>query len=103
MAVKIDKKLVDVVHQVLLNVPQARDNDEILCVKCWVHIHPNLKQYSFADFCLDFKAGKVTSFESISRARRKLQELHPVLRGEKWHKRHAHQEHIIQQIKSIEL
>lgn len=101
MAVNINKKLTDIVHSILLNVPESRDSDEVLAVKTWVIIHPELKQYSFADFCLQFKRGKITSYESISRARRKLQEFYPVLRGEKYLKRQNNQEKIKKQLKSI--
>ena len=45
-------------------------------------------------FLLDYIDNTLTSESTIRRARRKVQELHPELRGKKWHERHAQQEQV---------
>lgn len=43
-------------------------------------------------------SGELTTAEAITRARRKMQEENPELRGTKWHERHNHQEDVIEQL-----
>jgi len=42
--------------------------------------------------------GKLPSYESISRCRRKIQEKNPHLRGEKWNERHGRAKEIRREI-----
>jgi len=65
-----------------------RDNDYRLCSNIW---HEEFKTYdingdsSAQDFLKIYSLGKLTSAPSIKRARAKLQEENPELRGEKYY------------------
>ena len=87
----IDKKIQDIVEKSLQDDERARDNDMRLTALIW---HKELG--ILRDKCmplLELMAyNKVTNFESISRCRRKLQELHPDLRGDKYKARHDKQQ-----------
>ena len=87
----IDKKIQDIVEISLQDDERARDNDMRLTALIW---HKELGV--LRDKCmplLELMAyNKVTNFESISRCRRKLQELHPDLRGDKYNARHDKQQ-----------
>lgn len=81
--------ITDIVLKVLEVVPEARDNDELLRFK--VHAE-QLKFIRAQGYPLDEYARlcisrKLASHESIRRARQKLQELHPELRGDISHER----------------
>ena len=87
----IDKKIQDIVEKSLHDDVRARDNDMRLTALIW---HEELGV--LRDKCMPLLKliayNKVTNFESISRCRRKLQELHPDLRGDKYKARHDKQE-----------
>ena len=89
----IDKKIQEIVEKSLQNDVRARDNDMRLTALIWLKELGILK-----DKCMPMLEliayNKVTNFESISRCRRKLQELHPDLRGEKYKARHEKQEEV---------
>ena len=72
-----------VVEFYLINEPKTRDNDNFLLSRIW-----NLEMYGrgldTSNFLSEFAKGKFTSAETIVRHRRKLQELNPELRGEKY-------------------
>lgn len=99
MPVKLSKQLTDRIKLILLNHPATRDSDEYLAVKVWVEEFPELKQSTFKDFVILFRTGETSSYESISRARRKLQEHFPELRGNNYKERQAKTEKIKQELK----
>ena len=86
----IDKKIQEIVEKSLQDDVRARDNDMRLTALIW---HKELGV--LRDKCMPLLEliayNKVTNFESIRRCRRKLQELHPDLRGDKYKARHDKQ------------
>ena len=73
------------VRQLLERYKTARDSDSFLLSKFWASecSSPNV-YYNFLELLQD---DKFTSAESITRARRKVQELYPELRGDNYKKR----------------
>ena len=94
-----------VVKEILTNHPEARDNDNLFILKVWAEQDPHLRSTSalFRNFAVEFKSGNLHSTESICRARRKLQEEFPYLRGLSHKARHNHQEDVKEQLKQPEL
>ena len=91
----------DEVHSLLVNYPVLRDSDERLTANIWSKtILPphNLDNISAKGLLTKLSEGKLPSYESISRCRRKLQELYPDLRGDKWYKRQERAEKIRKEI-----
>ncbi len=90
------------VYDLLLKYPQLRDSDNKLIASFW---HQQGAQMMTAtDFLNRFSKGNYKTPESITRVRRKLQEQHPELRGEKWYKEHAKkqaQNNVKQQLKQF--
>lgn len=85
---KIDN-IKETVRNVLIRHPETRDNDRILVLKVWAIQNPNLRAdtYTFIAFSRDMVSGRYADFESIRRARQKLQEEVPQLRGQYYHNR----------------
>lgn len=87
----MDSKLkqTDLIVDLLTKHPTMRDDDKRLIVNVWAAdmkkqgIDP--KQY--VEFFELFKSDKLTHYDSITRNRRKLQEKHIDLRGEKYKER----------------
>jgi len=86
------------VKRVLQDNPTTRDNDNKLTAIIW---HQELKEkghdpnlLSAQGFVKMYYEGKLTNSESITRARRKLQELHRELRGKNYQARQANQEKV---------
>ena len=90
----ISKNIQDLVENALNNCDKSKDNDNHLIAKIW---YSKLEEPLRTD-CLPLlkliAEGKLPSFESVSRCRRKLQELHPDLRGDKYIERHLRQEEV---------
>ena len=74
-------KIKQVVKEALTEHKSLRNSDNRLVAYLWNKQHPNTQSKSAFLYLLQH--GKVMSYESISRVRRKLQELHPELRAEK--------------------
>lgn len=79
----------DIVYHVLLNYPEARDNDELLRFKVHAEQQGYIRSNGFtlddyARLCIN---NQLASHESIRRTRQKLQELHPALRGRTYNNR----------------
>ena len=70
------------VQTILTNVPEARANDKLLYFRLVEEMSPNTLGMAFGSFLLD-RHSTVPSFESVSRCRRKVQELYPDLRADK--------------------
>ena len=78
--------LIDEVELFLKNHKVLRDSDERLMANIWAkHIGIDSLEYLNAtDILKMLSTGKLPSYESISRCRRKLQEEIPSLRGQQW-------------------
>lgn len=81
------KNYYDAVREVMLKWPQTRDDDlllwgQFLFIKG--HVKTDEKFYAVLGSA---KKRKLPSFESISRARRKVQEKEPALRGSRYNQR----------------
>lgn len=98
--IKKIKKLEVIVEKLLIHQPQTRDNDKLLILKVWAYQNPQLRDsnYNFTNFAVNYLNGLYADSESITRARRKLQENNPHLRGEKWYERHQEAEEVRKQI-----
>jgi len=80
--IKEIKRIKPLVEKLLQDFPLTRDNDNLLLLKVWAEQDNTLrKEKLFSDFSVGMIAGKYMKFESISRARRKVQEENPELRG----------------------
>ena len=88
------------VQEFLTKHPSLRDSDEKLMANIWwSHIRFNIGENASSKALLSMLAeGKLPSYESISRCRRKLQEECPNLRGEKWYERHKRSKKIRKEI-----
>ena len=99
------KKLFSVINEVeifLIKHPALRDNDERLMANIWAKYIGNRDDMdgpeSWQDMLSLLAKGRLPSYESISRCRRKIQEKKPHLRGEKWDKRHGRAKEIRREI-----
>ena len=80
--IKEIKRIKPLVEKLLQEFPLTRDNDNLLLLKVWAEQDNTLRMNKlFSDFSVGMIAGKYMKFESISRARRKVQEENPELRG----------------------
>lgn len=70
-----------------------RDNDEILVARIWadefIALGNDIKKSTARDLLKAYAVGSLTSAEYIVRARRRLQEMYPELRGTRWNERHG--------------
>jgi len=107
MADKLNN-MIDMVRYVLESNYVARD-DDILLQKV-IHYNEykrkgmeyNLKQRSLLEHLDDITEGRISRPETIRRARRKCQELHPTTRGNKYESRKAKQSEIREDLKKAE-
>lgn len=87
------------VQEILLNNPEARDDDNLL-------LSEYLKSLEYGNFVYvanEIRDKKIaTMFKTVERTRRKIQEKNPTLRGKAWKKRHLAQEPYIQYALEIE-
>lgn len=74
------KKMETIVKAILEEYPQARGNDNALIAGVFWLIDANLMNMPFKEV---LKTKGLPSFESITRARRKVQEKNPILNDEK--------------------
>ena len=96
-------KVKDIVKEFLELIPETRDSDTLLILKVWAKENPNLRDplTSFISFSHDFLNGSHSSAGAITRARRKLQELHPELRGTNYKGRQQEQESVKDQLRQM--
>ena len=90
------EKVSGLVEKLLKEDKKYRDSDKKLSAKIWAVQFggiPKLKDISAFDFLCEYVKDKsfLCSQESIGRARRKLQELNPELRGKKYKKKQSEQ------------
>ena len=89
-----DLQIQGIVKDLLTSFPMYRDSDKKLCARIWsmqMGGTDTLKKLSAYDFLVEYtkpsNKSVLFSQESVGRARRKLQELHPELRGVKYKER----------------
>ena len=93
------------VRALLTARPELRDNDQRLVSNVWWQclkfdkIDPDTMPST--KLLLLLSQGKLPNHDSITRARRKLQEVDESLRGEKYNKRQGHQAEVIEDLKTI--
>jgi len=95
------KNMLDKVVNLLTDHPSLRDSDERLAANIWYNNIKNVDEIDAITLLSRFAEGKLPSYESISRCRRKIQEEKPDLRGKKWAKRHSKQQLVKDEIKEI--
>ena len=100
--------MIEMVRYVLESNHEARDNDVLL--QKVIHYNEykrkgmeyNLKQRSWLEHLDDITEGTISRPETIRRARRKCQEIHPATRGRKYESRKAKQSEIRDSLKQAE-
>ena len=76
------------VQHVLKKHPVLRDDDNRLIANIWFKKLPNINELNGKALLKMIAKGKLPSFASIVRCRRKIQQEDKTLRGELWDKRH---------------
>jgi predicted nucleotide-binding protein (sugar kinase/HSP70/actin superfamily) len=79
----------------------TKDNDMLLVAQFWALESKFSEQHSAYDVFEAMSKGALSSYESITRARRKLQEIKPELRGSTWEKRHNKEKQVIEDVRNI--
>ena len=96
----INKNIQDIVESSLHDDVSSRDNDMRLTALIWYKELGILR-----DKCMPLlklmASNKVPNFESISRCRRKKQELYPELRGNKYKARHDKQREMKDELQTM--
>ena len=100
--------MIEMVKFVLEGNQEARDNDVIL--QKIIHYNEykrkgmeyNLKQRTWLEHLDDITEGTISRPETIRRARRKCQELHPTTRGRKYESRKAKQSEVREGLRQAE-
>ena len=95
--------LITEVQNALQKHPALRDDDNRLIANIWFKKLPNIDQLSGRDILMIIAKGKLPSFASIVRCRRKIQEEDRSLRGELWNKRHQIANDIKKEIRGFHL
>lgn len=87
---KMIKKVTGAVERLLSEEPVLRDNDSKLVANVWYALigDAKVKEMSAMDFLKAYSSNLITPADTITRARRKIQEDNPDFRGEKWADRH---------------
>lgn len=98
MSLKKIKSTMTVVQDLLSKYPHLRDDDNKLVANIW--FGERKSEYT-TYFLSDYAEGKLTPADSITRARRKLQELHPELRGKKYNERHKEEKKVRKNIVNL--
>jgi hypothetical protein len=90
------------IRRLLMNYEYLRDDDAKLVCNIWAiqldKMGINIKDISGVQAFELIANGKLSPSDSITRCRRKLQEVHPELRGKKWKERHLVQEEVKNQL-----
>jgi hypothetical protein len=98
----MNKTLMEKIRVYLSLHPETRDCDRTLTTLIWTgELNKFSDEYiptSLQTFLRSYRDGKLTSSDSITRARRKLQEEDKTLRGEKWYIRKRLQEQFKQKV-----
>ena len=92
------------VEELLTTNPRTRESDNLLVATFYFHEMGGkdvLNNVSAFDFLKKMSSGGLTSFESISRARRKIQEQNPHLRGSNYIEKQNLSEEVRENIKNL--
>lgn len=92
------KELANKVHTVLLEEPGTRDDDRLLLIEIWIRDSAPHRTF---DFFRELLNGKIAFPDTVTRIRRRLQEKHEDLRGEKWKSRHHKEKDVCSQLQMI--
>jgi len=98
------EKNMDKVKHLLIKYHKLRDNDNKLIANFWFYEIGNEKTFheiTAIQFLNMFSQGQLTSPETITRCRRKIQEQSPKLRGEKYILRHEQEKETRNNINKI--
>ena len=101
---KMLKQLIKVQEQVqilLETYPKLRDNDVRLVASYYYNNISNINQISAIDFLQIMVNGNLPSPDTITRARRKIQEKHPELRGVNYVERQKLEKQVRQEINKL--
>lgn len=102
-----NRKLRQLIEAFLAQYPHCRDDDQRLIANIWqqeilaMHGQEGYNTKTCHDILSDFATGKLSSPESIRRTRQKIQELQPLLRGEKYQQRQKHQGEVKKEIRNF--
>lgn len=84
------KRTSDIVKEILTNVPESRDDDDLLYINVCKKVSPMACNQPFQTVLLMRKTLNIPPFESVRRTRQKLQASYPELCGsdevEAWRK-----------------
>lgn len=98
------KQILKVQEQVkilLETYPKLRDNDVRLVASYYYNNISNINQISAIDFLQIMVNGNLPSPDTITRARRKIQEKHPELRGVNYVERQKLEKQVRQEINKL--
>ena len=98
------KKLKETVKLYLIKHKHLRDNDYKLVASIWWnHLGGAnvINKMSASDLLSKLAEGNMPSSDAITRWRRKLQEMHPLLRGSLWYERHKMQEQVKIELREV--
>lgn len=92
----------DIVRNLLERWQHYRDDDNKIISHIWrtelMLLDKDAKKISAYDFLVMYAKGELTPADYITRARRKIQEQNPELRGSKWKERHEEEKEVRQNI-----
>jgi hypothetical protein len=92
------KKISQIVYKILKDTPATRDNDILLFSEVWKHQGLKTK-ITYKKFFKKLYLGELAHTETISRARRKIQEQKKEVRGELYSYRKKLEKEVANQIK----
>jgi len=99
MSILKPSALKDKITSLLQNYAHLRDDDNKLVANIW-HAEIAKKGWQHSDTLKLYAAGKLTNADSITRCRRKLQEMDATLRGAKYNQRIADQQTVINDLRT---
>lgn len=83
------KQYFKIVKQILGNIPQSRDDDQVLYSHVLAELNFNIFKEPAWNLITKVSKKQLPSVDSITRMRRMIQRQHVVLRGELWEQRHG--------------
>ena len=102
------KNLKNIVERQLRDKPELRDSDSKLVARIWYNHIENrspipVSNMSATDLLIAIGNGELVGWSSITRVRRKIQEMYPDLRGNLYQKRQESKKTYIKEIRESEL
>jgi hypothetical protein len=86
------KTLQEKVKIMLTKYPEMRDSDKMLVTNFWYfelrRMGVDVDKAPISEFFAAYQSGVLSNADLITRARRKVQEENPDLRGDSWEERH---------------